>query len=287
MGTRARSISIGWVVLFGLAGWHAAYGETSQSRPTSRARPAPASKTQEGAASAKIQKGQLLTKEQINRIRMAELKPDETVPVRFKGDVLAQYQEQVLATKEDRDAFRSLTNREKVTEILKSTGTSLADSIEIGGDPEALRVFRTDVMPLVRTGCATTKCHGGPEAPKIRLYAQDTPAAVYTNFYALDSFDNTEGKPMFDRQYPEDSLFMNYLLGDAANRELAHPGKIPALVRDTDDRRYQRVFSWVKDVLKLHREDPEIDRPVDVSGKKPAGAAVRRSTTRTAVPAGK
>jgi len=250
--------------------------------PTSRTDTPPGAKGDEPSAPkkdgedalTKIRKGQLLTKEQMSRVRLAEFKPGERVTVRFKNDVLHRFLDAVAGSPEYsyrgyREEFLAKSNSEKLAEILEVTGMYFADDIEVTSDPEAIRVFRTDVMPMIRTGCASSKCHGGPNAPRIRLHTQETPAAVLTNFYVLDSFEGPGGVRMFDRGYPEEGYFTQYLLPrDLARAGLAHPGAdIPPLARDRDDRRYMRAVTWIGQVLRRPRQDPGLHESPDRKGK--------------------
>jgi len=224
-----------------------------------------ATKKEPGKPATDLKKGDLLSKEQISRIRMAEFRPGDRVSVRFKNDVLQRFLDAVAGTEPYnrrgyREEFMAKAGSEKLEEILKATGMHFADDIEVTSDPEAIQIFRREVMPVIRTGCASLSCHGGVGAPKIRLHSVDTPAAVYTYFYALDTYKGPKGVKMIDRTYPEEGLLTQYLLpNDIAESGLAHPGDVPPTVRDRSDRRYDAVVSWIKDGLRNPRLDPGIE----------------------------
>ncbi len=226
---------------------------------------------------AKRTKGELLTKEQINRIRIAELNVPERVGVKFGKGVHERFLDAVAGKpryshRGFREDFRRKNRSDQLADIIEATGMFFADEIEIRSDPEAMRVYRRNVDPLIRNSCATIRCHGGPGAPKIRLYSQRTTAAAYTNFYVLDKFEKkVPGRDtvrMFDRGYPEDGFLVHYLLPrELAEPALAHPTEIEPALKGKDDGRYFAVVDWLKKVLHKPRQDPGIEPPKE--GKKP------------------
>jgi hypothetical protein len=275
-------------------------GKTDEEeKPATKAGPRPVQKPESGGVLEKIRKGELLTKEQINRVRMAEFHRGDRVTVRFKNDVLNRFLETVAGTDEytgarSRERFMALSNADKLAAIVKATGMYFVDDIEISTDPEAIRFFRTSIMPIVRQGCATNRCHGGAGAPAIRLHSADTTAAAYTNFYVLDSYVGPDEVQMFDRQYPEEGFFLNYLLPkEQARGGLTHPDTSPPLVpavRSRNDPRYRLAERFLTEVLQRPRLDPEIEaKPASKAQEKatPAGAgSAKRATTRKERPTG-
>jgi len=225
--------------------------------------------------------GKLLTDKEIGRIRLAELKPGERVKVRFADGLLDRFLDAVAGTRPEystatfRRDFRDKSNSEKLADIVKATALYYADEIEVSSDPVAIRVFRKDIMPIVKVNCATSKCHGG--AAKIRLYTQRKTEAVYTNFYTLDRFKKSvPGRglvSMFDRGYPEEGLFLNYLLPRELVRDqvLAHPKvdstDIKSAARSKESDAYIDTGDWLKEVLRRPRQDPGIE---DAPAKKGA-----------------
>ncbi len=257
------------------------------ARRIGKATPDQEGKTEEEDEPETWRKGRMLTQAEINRIRIAEFRPGERLSIRFKNDVIDRY----LAREEfKRDPaycqmFRDFTDEEKLTSMVRTTGMEYADSIEVRSDPRAIRVFKDDVMPLVRKGCATLQCHGGKAPPKIRLYGRSTPAAVYTNFYTLDRFtksvrstvdDSVRILRMFDRSYPEEGFFLNYIVPSqyVTMGMLAHPGESEPITDGPDDRDYIAVRSWIQRVLRQPRIDPGIERP-PVSAEARKGAATQ------------
>jgi hypothetical protein len=275
-------------------------GKTDEDRkPSTKPGSRPAKEPDSGGLLEKIRKGELLTKEQINRIRMAEFRRGERVTVRFKNDVLNRFLEAVAGTEgytgaRSRERFMGLSNSDRLAAIIDATGMSFADDIEISSDPEAIRFFRTSIMPIVRQGCATNRCHGGVSAPAIRLHSADTTAAVYTDFFVLDSHVGPDGVQMLDREYPPEGYFLNYLLPKGQARGgLAHPDTTPPLVpvvRSRNDPRYRQAERFLTEVLQRPRLDPEIEATPEAKAREKATPAGRgpdkRPTTRKERPAG-
>ncbi|MBN1343484.1 MAG: hypothetical protein JXQ73_12425 [Phycisphaerae bacterium] len=253
-----------------------------RSRRSTDAKSAPEEAQAKEGPKTTWRRGDLLDKEQISRIRLAEVRPGERVNVRFKNDVLDRFLEAVAGTdgynqRDSRANFMAKSNADKLAGILDATGMHFADDIEVRSDPESIRVFKSDIMPTIKTSCTSLKCHGNSGAPKIRLYTQNTPAAVYTNFYNLDRFEKAvpgRGKAlMFDRGYPEDGLFPHYLLPKSlSDPALAHPGDIEPAVRGKDARQYTMALDWIKEVLKHPRVDAGIEPKPDEKDKVPPGA---------------
>ncbi len=257
----------------------------AQRRMKSKPDPGPPVKKKDRAPAQK-REGKLLTEKEVGRIRLAELKPGERVKVRFAGGLVDRFLDAVAGTKPEystatfRRDFRAKSNSEKLTEIVKATGLYYADEIEVSSDPQAIRVFRRDIYPIIRANCATSKCHGG--AAKMRLYAKRKTEAVYTNFYTLDRFKKSvPGRglvSMFDRGYPEEGLFLNYLLprGMARDQVLAHPKvgstDIEPVARSKDARDYIEVRTWLKEVLRQPRQDPGIEDAAEKKGADKKGS---------------
>jgi len=116
----------------------------------------------------------------------------------------------------------------------------------------------------------------------MRLYSKRKTEAVYTNFYTLDRFKKSvPGRglvSMFDRGYPEEGLFLNYLLprGMARDQVLAHPKvgstDIEPVVRGKDARDYIEVRTWLKEVLRQPRQDPGIEDAAEKKGADKKGS---------------
>jgi hypothetical protein len=203
-----------------------------------------------------------LSDEDIQRLKMEELPldgPAETVRVRFvrKGrqpDLATEVLEELQQRAEYRPEWEEVLARgqayEKLQLIVRTTGTEHADRIVIEGDPRVFATFRRRILPLVDKSCARAGCHAGRAARVFRFPAgslsSDTYA--YTTFVLLDQMEAQYG-PLLDRNYPEESVLLNYLLPQRAT-EKGHPpvGRGPAfqaVIRDLDDPLYMTVLSWI------------------------------------------
>lgn len=215
----------------------------------------------------------LLTEEQIYRVRLSVYRPGEDVGVRFKNNVLDRFCEAVAGTRYYdyrgwRDDFRALDKRDQLAEIVDVTGMYFADGIEIRSDPAGIRVFRREILPMVRQHCASLKCHGGAGESKFQLYTQRTTAAEVTNFLVLDKYEKDvlgRGRiRMLDRAYPEEGFLPNYLLPRAlSDPALEHPIEIEPAVRDRYENRYLILLAWLKEILPSPRVEPRVKLPTN------------------------
>jgi hypothetical protein len=204
---------------------------------------------------------QYLSADQINQIRQAELKLDETVPVAFDHDVRRRFLETGAAVGSD---FYPLTETEQAREILGKGDPSFAHDLRITADPAAIMEFRTHVYTMVLGGCALSGCHNAAtpagatsRAAGFALFTgSESPAATYTNFYLLQSYvaagrNGAPQRQMIDRPYPEKSLLVQYGLPQAI-ADFPHP-PVPDFVpifSGRNDPRYESVMRWIGEVLK-------------------------------------
>jgi len=249
--------------------------EAPASRPATvpaRAATAPAipeSATQPAAA--ELPPAQLLSNEDIQRLKMAELRldgPPENVRVRFvrKGkqrdlgeEVLDELPE---ARREDpkwRETLLRGQPAEKLRLIVRETGTTHADRIVIENDPELFAEYRRRVLPLVERSCARSGCHGGRSARVFRLPAgsPSRETYVYTTFVLLDQME-TADCPLLNRDNPEASQLLKYMLPQRADVEghpaVSHGPPFQAVIRDRDDRLYTTVLNWINALRMPHPE---------------------------------
>ncbi len=212
----------------------------------------------------------LLTEQQVYRVRLSVYRPGEDVGVRFKNNVLDRFCEAVAGMRYYdyrgwRDDFRNLDKRDQLAEIVDTTGMYFAEDIEIRTDPAGTRVFRREILPMVRQHCAALKCHGGAGESKFQLYRQQTAVAEVTNFLVLDRYEKqVPGRGvvrMLDRAYPEEGFLPNFLLPRAlSDRALEHPIEIEPAVRGRYENRYLILLAWLKEILPRPRIDPRVTR---------------------------
>ena len=225
----------------------------------------------------------LLTPEQINRVKQTEFKAtDSKLRVNFKNNVRKKFYDASPNLDISYADFLKLPQAEQADRILRSGAPELAKDVEINNDPESILLFRRDVLPLVTQNCATSGCHGGPnaEASKFALVAPATDnASVYTNFYVLKmksmpvETNGELGKPnraaMIDRNRADDSLLIQYGLPET-NATFKHPqvaSFVPLFRNGPSDPRITPVRSFIAALnpiesdagidFKLQRQDPQ------------------------------
>ncbi|HET6429982.1 MAG TPA: hypothetical protein VM389_07000 [Phycisphaerae bacterium] len=184
----------------------------------------------------RIDPSQLLTIDDIHRIRLVELASPDRVAVEFRNDVLTRFMKKMegqdmFAERDGDRRFLRMTRVEQVMYILKNTelgNTGIRDDILIKSDPEVMKVFRQRIWPMVRNTCASVQCHGGAKgAGSLRLF--DLPMTddrvAYTNFFILQGWQK-KGKRVVDRDAPISSMLLQAgLPSNIAEPGLGHPGK--------------------------------------------------------------
>ncbi|MGA2497785.1 MAG: hypothetical protein ABSH20_08595 [Tepidisphaeraceae bacterium] len=237
------------------AAWEAAgkTGLDTKAQPGAASRP---------AAAATVRDRKYLDADQINQIRMAELKEtDRAVRVRFEAGVEKRYTEYDNVDSRD---FAALSNFEKALRIMKKGTADMRKDVKIINDPQSMMEFKTRILPMVLNGCAATNCHGGVNAGSFQLFnpANDD-AAVYTNFYILTRTAATVAetrRKMIDRTYPQNSLLVQFAL-PRERADFRHPeaqGFTPVF-KGMDDPRCRIMVDWMNKSLLPLDPDYHID----------------------------
>jgi tetratricopeptide (TPR) repeat protein len=199
-----------------------------------------------------VKERHLLSAEQINTIKQAELRNDEQrVRVRLENNVAKKYVE---SANMDPREFAAMPDASKAFNILKYGAPELRKDVKIVTDPQALIEFKAKVQPALLQSCATSACHGGTTAGRFLLYnPADNDSVSYTNFYTLtqltSNIDGTQRR-MIDRLYPQNSLILQFAL-PRDRAEFDHPEAAgwKALFSGTNDNRYFLLQDWVKNAL--------------------------------------
>ncbi len=216
-----------------------------------------------------------LTPEEINRVRFMELRTlrlrDERevdrVRVLIPRDVSTAFLDDMAGRprfegREARRRFLRLRPEQKLAIIAHESKDKYADRIQIRTDPEVFFDFRTRVMPIILRGCATSKCHGGSNAPDTGFVLYDdlhrSADTTYTNFLALDEYvlDKKEGEDtkryyMIDRGRPNDSLLLAWLVrSDQTPMRVKHPGDKPIkeVFLNQSKPGYRLIRDWIDDL---------------------------------------
>ncbi len=245
------------------------------------------------AARAELPPAPPLSDEDIQRLKIAELRLDgspENVRVRFarKGkqrdlpaDVLDELRQLRNYQPEWEEVLLHGQPSEKLRLIVRETGAEHVDRIAIENDPEVFATFRRRVLPLVDRGCAKSGCHGGRAARVFRFPAGSATSDTYayTSFVLLDQMETEDG-PLVDRDDPESSQLLHYMLPQKADEQGHPPVKsgppFQAVIRDEDDRLYTTVLSWINALRMPHPayglayKNPYGGQPASQPARKPA-----------------
>ena len=247
--------------------------------------------TQPAAATRPAGSEMVLAPADINIIRQAELRPDDSgVRIRFERDVKKRF-----VTREGMPPaeFNSMTINQQVDAILQKGTPEMKHDVQILSDPPALFQYRRQIQPFLVANCATSGCHGGGTSKFSLVVPADSDAATYTNFYILQQYTkslrvstgggNVFGKgdlKVIDRQQPERSLLLQYAL-PATVGEYHHPDITnykPAL-RSMNDPKHRQMVDWIGKSLKPVDPDYGINFPV------PGSASTQPAVTAASAPA--
>jgi hypothetical protein len=194
----------------------------------------------------------LLTKEEVNHIKLGELSPDDMKNVRgtiprkdledFWNDVVLKDPVLGAKTSADRAAFLNPANfAGQIDLIQREQATKYLEKVNIVSDPQVMLEYKKTVQPFVLQNCATARCHGGKDNNGGFQYSRagaDPNTVMYTNFYVLSSL-SINGKKVVDRDNPESSLLIAYAI--------SHPGKVTLhRITSVDDPTAKALIAWIK-----------------------------------------
>jgi len=197
----------------------------------------------------------LLSDDDVSRIRLEELQPDDVVSIRFRDDVLDRFVtlmqgRQEFVDPEYENVFYAMRNVDKALYILENvsaTNSQIKDDIRVQSDPRVMLTFKSRIWPSVRRRCATPTCHGGEEpVAGLKFYSVMSPSdrAIYTNYLILDTY-KTGGWRMINRSDPDLSLLVQLgLPPDQA--QVKHPGEISPMFTGRQRASYRRTIDWIR-----------------------------------------
>lgn len=212
----------------------------------------------------------LLSREQVNLIKLYEvdLKAPPRILVKREtiDKLLVRHADNPLipSTREGRDAFRKLAPAQILDTMFRVQARDLYPEVEVLDNPRSMEFFRDRMHATwIVNVMATTRCHGGSESGRLKLYNR-RPAAeesFYTNFLILDRFVTQDGQRLINYEQPERSLLLQYGLNrsDATSPHPIVEGWQPAFLT-RDSRRFKQAAEWIR---MLYRPRPEY--PVDYS----------------------
>jgi tetratricopeptide (TPR) repeat protein len=215
----------------------------------------PITTTKGADANATVLAEWLLSDEDINRIRLEELRKGEKVTVQFRNDADRKFIDMMRGKGDFEDArfekrFLGFAPWDKAHYMLKHLdrdNVAMKDEIRIKTNPQFMVEFNSRVWPKLRQTCASVQCHGG-EKPEgtLRFFPLARNDKVdYTNFVILVGY-RKDGRRLIDRNNPEESLFLNFgLPPDQARSGYVHQQKITPLFAKRTDDDYKRVLEWI------------------------------------------
>ena len=209
----------------------------------------------------------LLSDAEVNLIRVYELDianpPRVQVPQSLIRTMLEKYADNELipAKKAEKDAFFSKEPLEIVKTLFALKARDLYGEIKVVTEPDSLSLFKRRVHDgWLIANCATSRCHGGPDAGRFFLHNRDSrdDNPRYTNLLILlrSRFDTL---PLVDPEKPTDSLLFQYALPKTEARR-PHPdvrGWSPALTSGRKNLQEDFV-DWIRS-MRLPRGDYPIE----------------------------
>jgi len=220
-----------------------------------------------------------VTADEINFIRQAELRDGDSFRVRIDPDLRRRFSDYINMSPAE---FNKLSPMQQAFMILDKGKPAMRRQVKILSDPPEITSFRRDVERTLITGCAASKCHGGSMPAAFRLFAGGNEAAAYSNFLVLQQYSaHLQGRQIFmiDRQSPEQSLLLSYMLPSAIT-DVPHPEAkgYHGAVRNRADLRYAQAMAWIRDDLKQPAPDysvidlsqPPTTQPAETAGAAPA-----------------
>ncbi len=224
----------------------------------------------------------LASMEDIYRVRLEEIRPDERVTVKYENDVLDRFirmMEGIEEFKQPRfdQTFRGWPRSKQLHYILDKidrNNDAIKNDIHIVVDPKFMIEFRNYIYPVVRQFL---------DSPKVRANREDVGGlrlltvggrnirVDYTNYLILYGF-KFKGQRMIDRDVVEDSLILQWGLP----RDIArypHPVEQPPTFSSTKSAQYRRIEKWIQQLKRPVEADydlkwkPPFDMKLDLQSR--------------------
>lgn len=212
-----------------------------------------------------------LSAAEINLIRVYELDlndpPRVIIPRETIERLLTEFAGHAMlpSSREGKAEFFQLPPEEILAVMFKLQARNLYGEVQVLANPDSLRQFKDNVnRGWLSTSCASTACHGGPDAGGFRLVGRrpSSDAAVYTNFLILDRAHLSSGEPLIDFESPERSPLLQMGL-PRADSIFPHPvvkGWNPTF-RNDRAKRFLQTVEWINSIYQPRPEIPIIYPP--------------------------
>ena len=231
-----------------------------QSGTGNVATPVQSGNSTESSAAAPTAGGQrLLTMRDVYKIRFWQLQRHETAPIEGKilhrrKTLMAFWRNIILRnpmfenrtmTRRDYENFISPNNFNRQIYLIRRLGTKKYwDKVQVKSDPQVMKIFRTDIQPIVLQSCGTVGCHRGQNAPGFRIYGDQgsgNTVKTYTNFLTLTRF-RYKNMPLISLHNPRMSLLLQYLQPKEL-QAYRHPGKNSPRPLNSGE---NKVIDWIE-----------------------------------------
>ena len=205
----------------------------------------------------------LLSPEEVNAIRVWEIdlssNPRVVIPRPVIDQVLEAYagSSEIPSDPKELERLRKLPPTKFLELMFRLRARDYYGEVRVLDDPPALAGFReTTHRRWLLNGCATSSCHGGSEAGRLRLATvrPNSDQTAYTNFYILESSTLADGTPLINHADPAESPLLHLGLPRTLSNH-PHPNVIapgtrargwrPVFPRGRDDPRFQDAVGWI------------------------------------------
>lgn len=223
---------------------------------------------------AEVDRGRLLTREEVNLMRVYEIDFSSPPRLAVKPETIRKMIEQygssgvIPTSATERNALFRADPLEIVRMLFELRARELYGEVQVLSEPPAMNLFRQRVHNTwLLQNCATSGCHGGPDAGALMLHRRgyQNERVRYTNFLILERLDLDPDWPLINYEDPEMSLIVQYALPQDAARK-PHPdvrGWRPAFTRP-DDRMKRDTIQWIKSMMR-----PRPGYPIDFDPPRP------------------
>ncbi|HYE62410.1 MAG TPA: hypothetical protein VD997_10470 [Phycisphaerales bacterium] len=249
-----------------------------------------AAKREPGAKHPKAPEFPLLTKEQINLIRVFEVDLKDPPRMIIEQDTIRRFLDKyagivvegkgpVPVNPAGRALFFRMSSAEVLSWMFDLKAREFYPEVQVLENPRAFQMFRDRInRHWLINRCATDQCHGGQDAGRLWLYnrQQASDAAAYTNFLILERFRLANGQPLINYNEPTRSPLLEYGLP----RDLAvnkHPEVPPSrgnwqpVFRSVEDDRFTQAVEWMKSMYPKRPDYPIDYKAPAPTPKKPHG----------------
>jgi len=229
-----------------------------------------------------VRDGQMLNEEQINLIKVYEIDLEQRPPVVIPRETLDAF----LQAYSDREgmprgqaqqaAFRGLPGWQQLELMFQHRARQFYPAVRVRTDPPALAAFRREIHThYVVNYCATSGCHGGPDAGSFVLLREGRRGdeQIYTNFFILSQYESPAGL-MINRQDPARSLLLQYGLEPRSARS-PHPKAAnwrPQFPNE-EAARFQAMVVWINTLYPNPPSNYDINYTPPGAGRAAAPAA--------------